>query len=141
MSDKAGPLLADQELEEIATASDKSNQRIVAAGGILGALTAASCCILPLALTVAGVSGAWMANLRVLAPYQPIFIAVTVALLGYGFYLVYWKPKQACADGAVCARPVVSNRIVRAVLWLATSIVLLAITFTYWFPLIVPYLP
>lgn len=141
MSDKAGPLLAGQELEAIPTSGDKSSQRFVAAGGILGALAASSCCVLPLALTVAGVSGAWMANLRALAPYQPIFIAVTLALLGYGFYLVYLKPKRACADGAVCARPVVSNTIVRAGLWLATFIVLLAITFTYWFPLIVPFLP
>ncbi len=141
MSDKAGPSLADQELEVISKTGEQSSQHMVAVGGILGALAASSCCILPLALTVAGVSGAWMSNLRALATYQPIFIAVTVALLGYGFYLVYWKPKRACADGASCARPVVSNTIVQAVLWLAVFIVLLAITFTYWFPLIVPYLP
>lgn len=141
MSDKAGPLLADQELEVISTTGDNSSQRVVAAGGILGAIAASSCCILPLVLTVAGIGGAWMANLRALAPFQPVFIAATVALLGYGFYLVYWKPKRACADGAVCVRPVVSSTIVRSALWLATFIVLLAITFTYWFPPIVPYLP
>lgn len=141
MSDKAGPLMADQDLEVASMTGDESSRRVVAAGGILGALAASSCCILPLALTVAGVSGAWMANLRALAPYQPIFIAATLALLSYGFYLVYWKPKQASADGAVCARPMVSNKTVQTALWLATLIVLLAITFTYWFPLIVPYLP
>jgi mercuric ion transport protein len=92
-------------------------------------------------LTVAGVSGAWMANLRALAPYQPIFIALSIAVLGYGFYLVYWKPKRASADGAVCAQPVIPDKVVQGTLWLATLIVILAISFIFWFPLIVPYLP
>jgi mercuric ion transport protein len=49
----------------------------------------AACCIVPLTLIVFGVSGAWMANLRAIAPYQPILIVMTIAVLGYGFYLVY----------------------------------------------------
>ena len=40
-----------------------------AAGGMLGALAASSCCILPLALFTLGISGAWIANLTALAPY------------------------------------------------------------------------
>ena len=115
-------------------------QSLIAAGGILGAIAATSCCILPLVLTVLGISGAWMANLRALEPYQPYFIAATVAFLAYGFYLVYWKPRQECADGAACARPL-PNRLVKGALWLATVIVLAAITFGFWFPYIVPYLP
>jgi mercuric ion transport protein len=44
----------------------------LAAGGILAALGASSCCVLPFALFTLGVSGAWISNLTALAPYQPI---------------------------------------------------------------------
>ena len=115
--------------------------KLIAAGGLLGALAATSCCILPLGLTLLGVSGAWMSNLRALAPYQPYFIAATIALLGYGFYLVYWRAaKVACADGAACARPL-PNVLVKGALWTALVVVIAAVSFNSWFPLIVPYLP
>ena len=141
MAENAHTVITEDALEMGRSAGNTSRQGLIATGGILGAIAASSCCILPLALTIFGVSGAWMANLRALAPYQPIFIAVTAAALGYGFYLVYWKPKRAFTDGGVCARPVVPSRVVQRALWLATLIVLFAITFAYWFPLIVPYLP
>ena len=35
-------------------------QKLVAAGGVIGALAASSCCILPLVLFGLGVSGAWI---------------------------------------------------------------------------------
>src|SRR5579885_3887551 len=79
-------------------------QRLAAVGGILAALGAASCCVVPFALFMLGISGAWISNLTALEPYQPIFAAVTVGFLGYGFYLVYRKPKVACADGSYCAK-------------------------------------
>jgi mercuric ion transport protein len=72
-------------------------------GGILAALGAASCCVVPFALFVLGVSGAWISNLTALEPYQPVFAAVAFGFLGYGFYLVYRKPKVACAEGSYCA--------------------------------------
>lgn len=102
----------------------------VAGGGILGAIGASACCILPLALFSVGVGGAWVGNLTALAPYQPFFIAVTLGFLGYGFYAVYWKPKQACAVGIACARPL-SIRIVKGALWNATILVVAAVAFPY----------
>ena len=59
---------------------------LVAAGGIAAAIGAASCCVLPLAFTLLGISGAWMANLRALSPYQPYLIGLAVLALEYGFY-------------------------------------------------------
>ena len=50
-------------------------QKLLAAGGVIGALAASSCCIVPLVLFAIGVSGARIANLTQLAPYQPYFIA------------------------------------------------------------------
>ena len=102
----------------------------VAAGGILGAIGASSCCILPLVLFSLGAGGAWIGNLTALAPYQPIFIAITLGFLGYGFYAVYWKPKKACTDGAACARPL-PNRVVKTALWAATLLIAAALAFPY----------
>jgi mercuric ion transport protein len=102
---------------------------LVAAGGILGALAASSCCILPLVLFSLGISGAWIGNLTVLAPYKPYFVAVTFALLGYGYYLVYVQPRRACADGS-CEHPL-PNRLVKSSLWIATVLVIAALAFDY----------
>lgn len=110
-------------------------QRLIAAGGILGALAASSCCIVPLVLFSLGISGAWIGNLTALAPYKPLFIAGTAGVLGYGFYLVYWKPKQACADSAACARPI-PNRVVQFTLWVATVLVVAAFAFDYVAPVL-----
>ena len=113
--------------EEIVTASRPG---IWAAGGVIGAIAASSCCILPLVLFSLGISGAWMGNLRALAPYQPAFLAVAIIFIGYGFYLVYLKPKAACDDGQACAKPL-PNTVVKTVLWIATALVLLAAAFPY----------
>ena len=111
---------------------DKRKAGWLAAGGIFGAIAASSCCILPLVLFSAGVGGAWMGNLTALSAYQPIFIGITALFLGYGFWLVYFKPKT-CAPGDACARPL-PNRVVKFGLWSATLLVALALLW----PLIVP---
>jgi mercuric ion transport protein len=113
---------------------ERSRVRLIAAGGILGALAASSCCILPLVLFSLGISGAWISNFTALAPYKPYFAAGTLALLGYGYYLVYVKPKQACADGS-CARPL-PNRLVKSSLWIATVLVVAALAFDFVAPLL-----
>ncbi|SIO62879.1 mercuric ion transport protein [Bradyrhizobium erythrophlei] len=110
-------------------------QHLIAAGGILGALAASSCCIVPLVLFSLGVGGAWIGNLTALAPYKPLFVAGTAGIIGYGLYLVYWKPGQACADGAACARPI-RSRFVKLALWFATALVVAAFAFDYVAPLL-----
>ena len=108
-------------------------QAWLAAGGLLGALAASSCCILPLVLFSLGLGGAWIGNLTALAPYQPIFVAMTLGFLGAGFWLVYLRPKPACTDGEACARPL-PGRIVKTSLWLATILVAAALAFPYLSP-------
>jgi mercuric ion transport protein len=120
-------LAAAPNRSEVAPPAGK--ERWAAAGGILGALAASSCCILPLALFTLGISGAWIGNLTALAPYQPIFFAATAGCLAVGYYLVYRQPKAVCADGS-CARPL-PRRGVKAVLWAATVLVLAAVAFDY----------
>jgi mercuric ion transport protein len=101
-------------------------QKFMAAAGMLGALAASSCCILPLMLFSLGVSGAWIGNFTRLAPYQPYFITATFVFLGYGYWLVYQSRTRACADSEACARPL-PNRIVKASLILATILVAAAL--------------
>jgi len=102
--------------------------KLLAAGGILAALGAASCCVVPFVLFTLGVSGAWIGNLTALEPYQPIFAAIAIACLGSGLYLVYRRPTTACAEGSYCAsRP--SNRVAKIGLWTATVLVVVAIGF------------
>ena len=114
---------------------EAGRQRLIAVGGILGALAASSCCIVPLILFTLGIGGAWIGNLTALAPYQPLFVAGTAGLLGYGFYLVYWKPRRACAEDTACVRPI-PNRLVRLALWIATVLVIAAFAFNYVAPLL-----
>ena len=112
----------------------RRTQKLLTAGGVLGALAASSCCILPLALFGLGVSGVWIGNLTRLAPYQPYFIAATAACLGTGYWLRYRSRKIACADGDVCTRPL-PNRVVTIGLILATILVTGALALDFLAPL------
>ncbi len=115
-------------------ADNRRRQSLMAAGGLLGALAASSCCILPVALFGLGVTGAWIGNFTRLAPYQPWFIAATLAFLGYGYWLVYRSSTRACTDGEACARPL-PNRIVKTSLILATILVVAALGLDFIAPL------
>tara|TARA_R110001592_G_scaffold326841_1_gene607810 strand:- start:10960 stop:11337 length:378 start_codon:yes stop_codon:yes gene_type:complete len=113
---------------------DKSRSKWLAAAGVSGALIASSCCVVPLLLVTLGISGAWIGNLTALEPYKPFFLSITVLLLGFGFWYVYFKPKKECEEGSYCARPS-SARITKSALWIATVLVLLSATVDYWAPL------
>lgn len=104
-------------------------------GGLFGALAASSCCVLPLVLFRLGIGGAWLGNLTALAPYQWIFVTITIAFLAAGFYLGYRKPSVACVDGEVCARPL-PNRLVKIALWIATALVAAALLFPFVAPVL-----
>ena len=112
-----------------------TGQKLAAVGGVIGALAASSCCILPVVLFSLGIGGAWIGNFTQLAPYQLYFIAATLAFIGIGCWLVYRSSKVACAAGEACARPL-SNRLVKIALIAATVIVVAAWAFDY----VAPYL-
>jgi mercuric ion transport protein len=110
-------------------------QTLMAAGGLLGALAASSCCILPVALFSLGIGGVWIGNLTQLAPYQPYFLAATLLCLGGGYWLVRRGSKRACAAGEACARPL-PNRLVKGMLVIATVLIVAAIGFDLLAPLL-----
>jgi mercuric ion transport protein len=117
----------------IATGSARG-PALIAGGGLLAALAASSCCILPLVLFSLGVSGAWVSNLTRLAPYQHYFVVATVALLGTGYWQVYRASKLACAEGT-CTRPL-PGQLVKVALVLATALIVTALGFDFLAPLL-----
>jgi mercuric ion transport protein len=107
---------------------------LMATGGLLGALAASSCCMLPVVFFSLGISGAWIGNFTRLAPYQPYVLAATVAFLGTGYWLVHRASQRACLEGKACARPL-PRRMVKIVLILATILVVAALGFDVLAPL------
>lgn len=116
-----------QRREEVPPGAGKAG--LAAAGGILAALGAAACCVLPFALFMLGVSGAWIGNLTALEPYKPVFAAAALSFIGLGVWQLHRKSKLACASG-YCATPQ-SHRIARIGLWTAGVLVVVAVGFPY----------
>jgi mercuric ion transport protein len=113
----------------------RQGARLLVGGGIVGALLASSCCILPVALFSLGISGAWIGNFTQLAPYQPYFVAAALACLGGGYWLMRRSEQVACADDAACSRPL-PNRLVRLILVAAALLIAAAVGFDYVAPYI-----
>lgn len=110
-----------------ATSKEPRKRGLFAAGGVIGALLASTCCIGPLLLLSLGVSGAWIGTLTALAPYQPLFLLLTFGFLAAGFWTVYHKPKVACEEDSYCASPT-SDRVLKIALWGATLLALAALS-------------
>ncbi len=116
-------------------ASPQNGSGLLAIGGVLAALGASSCCVLPFLLFTLGISGAWISNLTALAPYQPLFVIAAVGLLTVGFVRVYRRPKAPCAEGSYCASPN-SSKAAKIGLWTAAVLVTVAAAFPYLAPLL-----
>jgi mercuric ion transport protein len=70
---------------------------------VLASLLASTCCVLPLVLVLAGITGAWMVQLTALKPLTPFAIALTLGALGWAAWLLF-RPAAACAvDDPACA--------------------------------------
>lgn len=107
-------------------------EMLLAASGVASAVAASTCCFLPLALVSVGVSGAWVGALTVLAPYQPLFLAIAVAALGGGFWLVYRRARRVrdhMCNGA--GRLIKNTLLVKGVLWLGAALVALSVGADY----------
>lgn len=100
-------------------------------GAVFAAAAASACCLGPVAFTVVG-SGALAAASTKLATVRPIFLALTLVLLGIGFYRTYRAPASAaaCADGS-CA-PGVNQKARVVVLWMTALAVGLIAAFPYY---------
>jgi mercuric ion transport protein len=116
----------------------ETGNRIATAGSLFGALAMTSCCILPLVLVSFGVGGVWIAQLTALYAYKWYTFSVASAFIGYGFWKVHKAESGECRDGTACARPI-NRRIMKASLWLATVVTLIAMIFPYVISYFMPY--
>jgi mercuric ion transport protein len=77
----------------------------LAAGGLLAAFGVASCCALPVALSLLGVSAASLVGIGYLAAQyqQELFYAAAICLGASAFIMVRQRRARVCAPGAACA--------------------------------------
>ncbi len=87
-----------------------------------------------LAVVLAGVGGAWVAQLRELQRFQWIFIALALSAFGFAFYRLCLRSAPACAPGTACAVPAVRRR-QRIAFWItliaAKALILSPIAYGY----------
>ena len=101
----------------------------------LAALLASSCCVAPLLLALAGVSGAWIGQLRRIEPYSPWLMGLSfLALAAAGWRLFRSQPGDASCDldAAACRR---ANGVARRWFWLVALLALVPLAV----PLVAPW--
>lgn len=108
--------------------SNRITPRSALVAGLLAAVGASACCVLPLVLVTVGIGGAWVASLTALEPLQPLFVLATIACFVFAYRRLY---RAECAPGEACAVPPVQRR-QRAIFWLAALAVAPVITFPWY---------
>lgn len=100
-----------------------------ALGGLLSVFAWAACCVLPLALSVAGVT---FAGAAVIAGARNWLTVVAIAILAAG-WIVHWRRIRMCHRDAACRRP---SPLAFWLLVVATALVVLSLA---WQPYIEPW--
>ena len=80
---------------------------LFAAGGLLAAFGVASCCALPVALSLLGISAASLVGIGYLAAQyqQELFYAAAICLGASAFIMVRQRRARSCAPGTAYASP------------------------------------
>lgn len=107
---------------------DRSNLSLAAS--VVAGLGASACCVLPLVLVMAGLGGSWLASLKALEPFRPIFVAAAVLALFFAWRGIF-RTAEVCAPGQACADPRVQRRR-KAVFWAVATVVVGLLTFPYY---------
>jgi mercuric ion transport protein len=112
-------------------AAGDTARTVLAAGGLLAAFGMASCCALPVALSMLGIGAASLVGIGYLAaPYQrELLLAATLCLAAVAF--LSWRQWRARASGSCAIAP---TRIQAATGWVslasvAAAVALIALTF------------
>ena len=99
--------------------------------GLVSALGASVCCVLPLALVTVGLGGAWVSQLRSLERFAPFFIGLAIAAFAYAFYRLYLKPAPCAPESSCGTQP--ARRAQRVAFWAtliaAKALILLPIVY------------
>ncbi len=103
-------------------------------GAIVSAVVASACCIGPLVFVLIGTGGAFAGTFAFLEPLRPLFIAVALAFLGYGFYRVYRKPKPKPGEIVCACDDPKRVRRDKVILWIAAIAIAVFIAVPYAVP-------
>ena len=112
---------------------DHSAPALTVAG--IAALLASGCCVAPLLLALAGVSGAWISQLRRIEPYSPWLMGLSIVALAVAGRGLFRRPAKAAAcdvDGAGCRRV---NATARRWFWIVALLALVPLAA----PLVAPW--
>ncbi|MHB8915314.1 MAG: mercuric transporter MerT family protein [Thiobacillus sp.] len=100
--------------------------------GVLAAITASLCCVVPLVLVTLGVGGAWVASLTQFEPLRPVFIAITLVMLFLAWRRLYQPasctPDKVCADFGLQRRQ-------RVTFWSVSALIMVLLVFPWFAPL------
>lgn len=108
-----------------------SGAAILTVGGIAAAFGVASCCALPILLTSAGLSAAWLGGVAELAaPYRSLLLCFGVLSLAGGAFLLWRIQRSAktCGPDDTCTPPVLRGLLLFG---LAAGAVLLYLGYSY----------
>jgi mercuric ion transport protein len=99
-----------QNKESLLSPTEKGHDAVktlLATGGLLAAFGVASCCALPVALSLLGISAASLVGIGYLAAQyqQELFYAAAICLGASAFIMVRQRRARSCAPGTACARP------------------------------------
>ena len=101
----------------------------------LAAILASGCCVVPLLMALAGVSGAWIGQLRRIAPWSPWLMGLSFVALAVAGWRLFRRPSRGAAcdlDDAACRR---ANGIARRWFWGVAALALVPLAA----PLVAPW--
>ena len=107
----------------------RGNENLLMSTGIVAAVGASICCILPVAVAFLGVGSAALG--ATFEPFRPYLLGLTALLLSGAFYQSYKPREDDCAPGESCAMPE-NRRRNRIFLWVIAGVALLLVTFPYY---------
>ncbi len=96
-------------------------------GAVLAGLAASACCILP---AIIGVTSAGALGLGTkLDPYRPMFMTMSLVMLGGGFYLSYRPHQNTECEESCCSTNANKTRVNRAILWISLVLAIYAMAY------------
>ena len=101
----------------------------------VAALLACGCCVAPLLLALAGISGAWIGQMRRIEPYSPWLMGLSFGALALAGWRLYRRPAAGAAcsvDGVACRR---ANGMARRWFWLVAVLAFVPVAV----PLVAPW--
>ena len=100
--------------------------------GLVAAGLASACCVVPLALVLLGIGGAWISLLTSLEPWRPLFITLALVSFSYAAFSIYGA-KTHCDEAGAC-HDRARSRGPSVLFWIGLAVSVALITSPDWIP-------